>query len=269
MGGERLDPSELWRQYSQNKQTVRELAVQYSVSESTVKRRLRPVVENFECKDFPRCGTVLMDTTYFGRDWGVTVVKDFLTGKILCRKYVRHERLIDYRECTDFILSKGYQIWGIVCDGFKGIFKQYSVFSVQMCQYHFVSLIRRYLTRNPKLQAGKELWIPVKNITKLTENEFIESFQKWEDKWIPFLKERTKDEKTGKSHFTHKKLRSAWLSIKKHLPYLFVFEKVSFKMPNTNNALEGTFTALKNSLRNHGGMSKENRKRFIDGFLKA
>jgi hypothetical protein len=40
-------------------------------------------------------------------------------------------------------------------------------------------------------------------------------------------------------------------------------------MPNTNNALEGTFTALKNKLRCHNGMSKENRKRFIDGFLKA
>jgi hypothetical protein len=40
-------------------------------------------------------------------------------------------------------------------------------------------------------------------------------------------------------------------------------------MPNTNNALEGTFTALKNSLENHNGMSKETRKRFMDGFLKA
>ncbi|MDR2146812.1 MAG: hypothetical protein LBE91_10180, partial [Tannerella sp.] len=258
MGGERLEPSELWRQYSQNKQTVRELAGQYSVSASTVKRRLRTVRKDFECNDFPRCGTVLMDATYFGRDWGVIVLKDFLTGKILCRKYIKHERLVDYRECTDFILSKGYQISGIVCDGFKGIFRQYSAYPARMCQYHFVNLIRRYLTRNPKLTAGKELWILVKKITKLTESEFIAHFQKWEDKWIPFLKERTKNENTGKSHFTHKKLRSARLSVKRHLPYLFVFEKVNFEMPNTNNALEGTFTALKNSLRNHAGMSGEN-----------
>jgi hypothetical protein len=52
------------------------------------------------------------------------------------------------------------------------------------------------------------------------------------------------------------------------LQSLFVFEKVS-GMPNTNNAPEGTFTALKDSLRNHNGMAKENRKRFTDGFLKA
>ncbi|MDR2147951.1 MAG: hypothetical protein LBE91_15975 [Tannerella sp.] len=109
----------------------------------------------------------------------------------------------------------------------------------------------------------------MKNITKLTENKFIESFQKREDKWNLFLKERTKDGETGKSHFTHKKLRSTRLSIKRHLLYLFVFEKVNFEMPNTDNALEGTFTALKNSLKNRNGMLKENRKRFIDGFLEA
>jgi hypothetical protein len=53
----------------------------------------------------------------FGRDWGVTVPKDFLTGKILCRKYIKHKRPVDYRECTDLILSKGYRISGIVRDG--------------------------------------------------------------------------------------------------------------------------------------------------------
>jgi hypothetical protein len=82
------------------------------------------------------------------------------------------------------------------------------------------------------------------------------------------LKERTKDEITGKSHYTHKKLRTAYLSIKNSLPYLFVFENIS-EMPNTNNALEGSFAALKNRLRNHNGMSKENRRRFTSEFFKA
>jgi DNA-binding transcriptional ArsR family regulator len=269
LGGSRLQAAELWQLYRQNKQTTGDLATRFSVSPSTIKRHLRKVREDFACRYFPAGGVILMDTTYFGKDFGVVVVKDFSSGNTLCRKYVRHERLIDYQECTDFVLSKGYRISGIVCDGFKGIFKQYSAYPVQKCQYHFLSLIRRYLTLNPKLEAGKELWYLVKHITGLTEIEFITFFHKWENKWIPFLKERTKDEETGKSHFTHKKLRSAWLRVKRYLPYLFVFEKVKFTMPNTNNALEGTFTALKNSLRNHNGMSKENRKRFIDGFLKA
>jgi hypothetical protein len=166
-----------------------------------------------------------------------------------------------------FVKSKGYQVSGLVCDGLKGIFKQFSQYSVPMCQRHQIDIVRRYLTRHPKLEAGKEWYFLVKNITKLSENEFVELFKEWLEKWNDFLNERTKDAATGKSHFTHQKLRSACLSIKNHLSHLFVFENMS-GMPNTNNALEGSFTALKNRLRNHNGMSKENRKRLIDGFLR-
>ncbi len=40
-------------------------------------------------------------------------------------------------------------------------------------------------------------------------------------------------------------------------------------MPNTNNKIEGTFTALKKTLNNHSGLTTENRKRFISGFFLA
>jgi 6-phosphogluconate dehydrogenase len=82
-----------------------------------------------------------------------------------------------------------------------------------MCQRHQIEIVRRYLTRNPKLQAEKELYVLAKNMTKLAEKEFVMLFEEWREKWNDFLKERTKDALTGKSHFTHKKLRSAWLSI--------------------------------------------------------
>ena len=107
-------------------------------------------------------------------------------------------------------------------------------------------------------------------MSKSDKDTFIKTLEIWEDKWALFLKERTTDPNTGKSRYVHKKLRSAWLSIRRNMPYLFVFQDYTeLNMPNTNNALEGTFTALKNSLRNHNGMSKENRKRFIDGSFKA
>ena len=40
-------------------------------------------------------------------------------------------------------------------------------------------------------------------------------------------------------------------------------------MPYTNNMIEGTFTDLKKTLRNHPGMSEVNRKRMINGFFLA
>ncbi|MDR1459269.1 MAG: hypothetical protein LBI60_03545 [Bacteroidales bacterium] len=55
----------------------------------------------------------------------------------------------------------------------------------------------------------------VKWITKLSNNGFVTLFEAWES-----------NGQTEKSHFTHKKLLSAWLSIKNNLPYLFAFEQV-------------------------------------------
>ena len=69
---------------------------------------------------------------------------------------------------------------------------------------------------------------------------------------------------------THKRLRSAYLSLKRHLPYLFVFQDYKELMiPDTTNTLDGQFADLKNKLRNHNGLSKERKMKFIDGFFQA
>ena len=73
-----------------------------------------------------------------------------------------------------------------------------------------------------------------------------------------------------KTYYAHKRLRSAYLSLKRNMPYLWTwYDHSEIGIPNTNNALEGTFTDLKTKLRNHAGLSKERRKRFIDEYLRA
>jgi hypothetical protein len=211
-----------------------------------------------------------MDTTYWGRNWGLLVMLDAHTKLLLWKKYVGHERVSDYKEGVDYLVSMGYVIDGIVCDGLKGLFQALCSYKVQMCQFHQVAIVRRYITISPKLEAGKELKAIVKLLTRTDKESFIEAFNKWLLKWDKFLKERTINPITGKSKYTHGKLRSAYLSIKRNMPYLFVwYEYTELKIPNTNNALEGSFTELKNKLRNHNGLSKENRKRFINEFFKA
>ncbi len=67
-GGNRLDPKILWEEYLQNKQTYRKISIRYGVSESTVKRRIRTISEEFH-PDIPKKrGFLLLDTTYFGRN---------------------------------------------------------------------------------------------------------------------------------------------------------------------------------------------------------
>ncbi len=70
----------------------------------------------------PRGGVLLMDITYWGRDWGVLIIMDAQTGMDLWKKFVKNERLADYRKRVDYIELQGYIVRGIVCDGLKGCF---------------------------------------------------------------------------------------------------------------------------------------------------
>ena len=104
-------------------------------------------------------------------------------------------------------------------------------------------------------------------INSIVKNEVRST---WFAKWELFLNERTINESTQKSFYTHKKLRSAYRSLKNNLPWLFTwYDNYDLKIPNNTNAIDGHFSDLKNKLRNHNGLSLERKKKFIDEFLKA
>ena len=44
-----------------------------------------------KCKEFSGLAVVIMDTTYFGRGFGVMVFKNSLDGVVLYKQYVRYE----------------------------------------------------------------------------------------------------------------------------------------------------------------------------------
>jgi hypothetical protein len=212
---------------------------------------------------------VLMDTTYWGRNFGVVVFKDARTKKILWRKFVCYETLADYKEGAAWLELHGFIIEGIVCDGLRGMFSQFRQYKVQMCQYHQIKIIQRYLTMHPELEASKELLSIIKLLAHTDKESFIGLFEQWYVKWDEFLKERAVDSKTKKSYYIHKRLRSAYLSIKRNMPYLWTFyDNMEVGIPNTNNGLEGQFTDLKTKLRNHNGLSRMHRKIFIDEYFR-
>jgi len=212
---------------------------------------------------------VLVDTTYWGRSFGVVVFKDAVRKKILWRKFVRHETLADYREGVEWLEAHSFEVVGIVCDGLRGMFAMLGKYRVQMCQYHQLKIVRRYLTGQPELAASKELLSIARLMAHTDKESFVGLFEGWVDKWGSFLKERTRDRKTGKSYYVHKRLRSAYLSLRRNMPYLWTFyDHAGLGIPNTNNGLEGQFTDLKTKLRNHSGLSKDRRKVFIDLYFK-
>lgn len=213
---------------------------------------------------------LLIDTTYFGRTFGVMVFEDSITWQILFKYYVKQETNTLYLLGVEEIARRGIKIQSIICDGRKGLFQLFGKnIVIQMCNFHQVVIIRRYLTKKPKMQASKELWEHTLLLVRTDRESFEGGLQAWHDKWQDFLNERKIDPK-GKNRYIHKKLRSAYRSLKTNLPWLFTwYDNIELKIPNTTNAIDGHFADLKNKLINHNGLSIERKKKFIDEFLKA
>lgn len=267
-GGHRLDNAIIWQDYTAGKQTYEQLGSKYGCSIKTIQRRLDTVSPE-RADSFPAIANVLMDTTYFGRTFGVMVFKDSMSGQILFKQYVKHETTALYLSGLEEIGRRGIHIQALVCDGRRGLMQHFVDIPVQMCQFHQVAIVRRYLTKKPKLEAGKELWELVLLLAKTDKESFHGALHQWHAKWEAFLGERRMDER-GKSRYVHKKLRSAYRSLKTNLPWLFTwYDHITLRIPNTTNAIDGQFSDLKNKLRNHNGLSEGRKKRFIDEFLKA
>lgn len=211
-----------------------------------------------------------MDTTYWGRIFGVMLFKDAITKENLLKYYVKNETNLLYKNGIKELQSKGYTIIAIVCDGRKGLLSLFSNIPVQMCQFHQAAIIRRYITKKPRLQASIELNQVVRLMTKTDKESFEGALNEWFNKWKNFLNERTINKETGKSYYTHKRLRSAYRSLNTNLKWLFTwYDYFELGIPNTTNAIDGHFADLKNKLRNHNGLNLKRKMRFIDEFLKA
>lgn len=266
--GERVPEEQLWKEYLFERRTYSDLARIHRCSISTIQRRIGNVSVEFR-PHYPDESVVIIDTTYFGRAFGVMIFQDSETGRILLRKYVRHETNKAYLEGLDELRNHGTLILGVVCDGHKGLMQSIGYCPVQMCQFHQIQIIRRYLTKNPHLIAARELLCICINMKQLGSVEFQEEYNAWSKRWEAFLNERTVL-KSGKTTFTHRRLRKAKRSIDDHLPWLFTYEAYpELMIPNTTNKLEGTNSEMKRLMRNHNGLSGQRRITFLDGFLET
>lgn len=161
-----------------------------------------------------------------------------------------------------------YLIQGAVVDGKRGVPGVFRDIPVQMCQFHQIAIMRRYLTSRPKLEAGKELRAIALALPSFSEESCAALLQEWYRKWESFLKERTYAPDNKHWCYTHKRVRSAYRSIHTNLPYLFTYQKhPGLKMPNTTNSLDGFFNRIKSLLNVHRGLTPKRRYKIIQEIL--
>ena len=105
----------------------------------------------------PEKANIIMDTTYFGRSFGVMVLMDSISQQALSVDEVKYETNALYAAALNELREKGVVIQSIVCDGRKGLLQMFPEIPAQLCQFHQVKTVSRYLTRNPKTGVGKAL----------------------------------------------------------------------------------------------------------------
>jgi len=137
-----------------------------------------------------------------------------------------------------------------------------------MCHYHQKAIINRYLTTRPKLEASIELRKITRFLCQTDKLEFTKKLDTWHQKWSIFLKEKTINPETGKWFYTHKRIRSAYRSLKINLPYLFTYQEYpKLNIPNTTNSLDGYFSHLKELVKIHRGITRQLKLKIIDEIL--
>lgn len=220
----------------------------------------------------PRVVTIAADATFFGKKrdrFGALVFLDVLTGEIIDGKYIETETAEDYRFLLERIQSQGFSVQGVVIDGKRGVNKVFNGIPVQMCHFHQIAIIKRYLTSNPKLEASKDLLYICRKLKRISEERFRDALDIWHLKHKKFIEEKTLNPATGRLTYTHSKLVSAYNSLRTNMPYLFTYKLHKHTgLPNTTNHLDGgVFSQLKKFIKLHQGLAKSRRVKFIDEML--
>lgn len=220
----------------------------------------------------PQSSVFIADTTFWGRHYGVCVFRSHGLKKNIWWHEVEGERMAHYRYGRAILEERGWTFLAAVVDGRRGFVAVFKDIPVQMCQFHQIKQVARYLTRRPQTEAAQELWALTLTLTKTDEATFTKALDAWHAKWGSFIEEKTINTfVTGKVKwfYTHKKVRSAYRSLKANLPYLFTYLKYpELNIPNTTNDLDGSFSALKKKLAVHHGLRRDRRFKVISQLLK-
>ena len=178
-------------------------------------RKLRQEFDKIEvlegvCADAPKESiNLLIDATYFGREYGFIVFHD--TNRVIYFHEIELETVKDLRDGLTAIMNAGFRIKSVTIDGRRGFYsnikKVCGNIPVQMCMFHQTAIIRRYITNNPKSKCGKELKDLMTQI-KNADQKFINDFYALKEKYKQYL-----NQKNDNGEFKHQSLRSAFRSL--------------------------------------------------------
>lgn len=212
---------------------------------------------------------VIIDATYFGRQYGVLVARDPLKKENLHAHEIVSETKEEYWQARADLEQLGYTLLAVVLDGRPGIPRVFAGLPVQICHWHQWQIVRRKLTLRPKLPSHQALFSIGRQIGSVTEERLEKLLDVFQKLFRKDLEEKTYTWGTNRWRYTHAKLRSAYGSLRRNLSNLYTYQKYpELKIPNTTNSLDGSFNALKSHVNVHRGLNKNRRGKIIKSYLR-
>lgn len=193
-------------------------------------------------------------------------------GKNLYWQEIKSETIALYTDCLKSLAASGFKFKSFSIDGRRGVIqalnKLFPQTPIQLCHFYQIQMVTRYLSRRPKLEASRELRQLALTLSTTDRQTFTGQLQAWGREWKTFLEEKQKNLLTRRWRFVHRRLRSAYCSLKNNLPYLFAcLDFPELKIPNTTNSCDGSFAHWKQKVKIHRGLSRKRRKKMIDYLL--
>lgn len=255
--------NKLWNDYTHQKQTLTELADKYQKSHVWIRNKLDKATAVISDMT-PQETVLLVDTTFWGRRYGVMVFRSWTLKKNIWCGEVETEKVANYHYARKILEERGWIFKAVIVDGRRGLANVFKDIPVQICQFHQIQTVTKYLTRRPKTGAGQELRNLALGITKSNEADFTKALLTYEQKWKSFLEEKKIIQGLNRPQYVHKNVRSALRSLKSNLPNLFTYLKYpELNIPNTTNSIDGCFASLKKKVGQHHGLRKDRRYKVI------
>ncbi len=256
---------ELFCLYVFNKQTLSEIGSEFGLRTKEVQKYFDDVVLPQKKHD-PRLIALVVDAVFFG-SFGVIVFRDQKRKENLWWSLCDEEWTLYYERGKNELLKLGYTFMSVTADGLPGLPAVFSGIPFQYCHFHAKKNITKYLTKNPKTDAGVALLLLMNSIHLHTHETFVAALIQWRDRYQSFLNEKTYHP-GGTWSYTHARLKSALRSMSRMIPFLFTYqrEKTIF-VPRTTNSLEGHFRHVRVRVNVHCGISIARKQKVIKAIL--
>ena len=264
-----MNKSSIYSQFSLENKTYKLLSKERKSSIKTIQKLIDTSYPVDTETDVPKEAILLMDVVTVADGTKTMIVEDYLQRKVISVQEIDAERVHIYRTNIEKFIKAGTKIRGIVVDGRSGVIPALEEYApVQMCHFHFVAIITRYLgKKRSKTFQSLVLKYVSRAALRMGQDAFLEFISLYEDMYADYMNEKKINPETGRPIYAHKRIRQAFKTLKRFKDNLFTFECVEH-MPNTTNSLDGKISTTKAKVNIHRGLKTDRKVRLFKYLIK-